>query len=175
VLGFKRLVTGGRHVVEPTTRFISPGLRGFRQFLMRGNVLDLAVAVVIGAAFNDLVKSLVAHLLTPLIAAVAGEPDFSRLAFRIHRSTFGYGAFLNDVVSFLVVAAAVYFVVVMPIAKANELRRRGEQPEEEEPALSDEARLLMEIRDLLAGNPRQAERAAETTPDGEPSRPVSDR
>jgi large conductance mechanosensitive channel len=125
-------------------------LQGFKNFLMRGNIIDLAVAVVIGTAFTALVKSLVDNILTPLIAAIAGKPSFQGLTFRIHRSTFTYGLFINDAISFLIVAAVIYFLVVMPLAKISERRRSGETPTQADPVLSDEALLLVEIRDLLA-------------------------
>jgi large conductance mechanosensitive channel len=138
--------------VEPSTHLITPGLKGFKQFLMRGNIVDLAIAVVVGTAFTAVVQSMVKNLFTPLIAAIGGEPDFSRLTFTINDSRFNYGTFINDVITFVVIAAAIYFIVVLPIAKANELRRRGEpQATETEPAITDEVRLLSEIRDLLAG------------------------
>ncbi|KAB8186972.1 large conductance mechanosensitive channel protein MscL [Nonomuraea phyllanthi] len=89
-------------------------MRGFKQFLMRGNVVDLAVAVVIGAAFNAIVQSFVADLLTPLISAFGGLPDFSSLKVTIGRSSFMYGNFINALVSFLMVAGVVYFLVVKP-------------------------------------------------------------
>lgn len=89
-------------------------MRGFKQFLMRGNVIDLAVAVVIGAAFNAIVQSFVADLLTPLISAFGGLPDFSSLKVTIGRSSFMYGNFINALVSFLMVAGVVYFLVVKP-------------------------------------------------------------
>jgi large conductance mechanosensitive channel len=90
-------------------------LKGFKEFVMRGNVVDLAVAVVIGAAFGALVTSMVEDLLTPLIAAIIGKPDFGDLTFRIHGSTFFYGEFLNALISFLSIATAVYFFVVAPL------------------------------------------------------------
>lgn len=153
MFGFRKVVDRGRDVVEPTTRLIRPGLAGFKQFLMRGNIVDLAVAVVLGTAFTAVVKALVDNILTPLIAAIGGKPDFAGLTFTVHHSVFRYGLFLNALVTFLIVAATVYFLVVLPIAKANELRKRGHaKPEEAEPAVSDEARLLTEIRDLLAGD-----------------------
>jgi large conductance mechanosensitive channel len=90
-------------------------LKGFRDFILRGNVVDLAVAVVIGAAFGALVTSFVVNLITPLIAAIIGEPDFSDLHFTINGSDFTYGAFLNALISFLAIAAVVYFFVVQPL------------------------------------------------------------
>lgn len=98
-------------------------IKGFRDFIMRGNVVDLAVAVVIGAAFNSVVSSLVEDLLTPVVAAIFGEPDFSALTFTINDSVFRYGEFLNAVIAFLSVAAAVYFFVVAPM---NRLKRPEE-------------------------------------------------
>jgi len=101
--------------------------REFRTFLLRGNVIDLAVAVVIGAAFGSVVTSFVDNLLTPIITAVAGEPDFSGLTFTINDSVFGYGAFLTALISFVLIAAAVFFAVVQPI-NALVARSRHEAP-----------------------------------------------
>jgi len=89
----------------------------FRKFILRGNVVDLAVAVVVGAAFNNVVQSLVKDIFTPLIAAVGGQHDFSKLAFQIHGSTFMYGEVINFLISFLLVAAVVFFFVVQPLNK----------------------------------------------------------
>ncbi len=99
---------------------------GFGRFLMRGNVVDLAVAVVIGAAFGAIVTSLVKDLITPLIAAIIGKPDFSALAFTINNSRFAIGDFINAVVAFMLVAAAIYFFVVVPM---NALTARFTKPE----------------------------------------------
>jgi large conductance mechanosensitive channel len=96
-------------------------LKEFRQFILRGNVIDLAVAVVIGAAFKSVVDALVADFVTPLIAAIGGKPDFSELHFTINSSVFKYGAFLNEVVSFVIIAAVVFFLIVKPV---NELLKR---------------------------------------------------
>ena len=96
-------------------------LNEFKAFLMRGNVVDLAVAVVLGVAFGAVVTSLVSDLLTPIVAAVIGEPDFSRLTFEINGSTFFYGNFINAVISFAMIAAAIFFFVVVPY---NELMKR---------------------------------------------------
>ncbi len=90
-------------------------LTGFKTFLLRGNVVDLAVGVVVGAAFTNIVNSLVADLLTPLIGAIARVPDFSNLSFAINGSKFMYGDFINKFISFLLVATAVYFFVVVPM------------------------------------------------------------
>ncbi len=103
-------------------------LKGFRQFLMRGNVVDLAVAVVMGAAFGAVVSALVKDLITPLVAAIFGKPDFSALTFEVNGSKFLYGDFINAVVSFLLVGAAVYFVVVLPMNALTARLRRGEAP-----------------------------------------------
>ncbi|MGW6496823.1 large conductance mechanosensitive channel protein MscL [Nonomuraea angiospora] len=89
-------------------------MSGFKKFLMQGNVIDLAVAVVIGAALNSIVQSFVADLLTPLISAFGGLPDFSSLKVTVGRSNFMYGTFINAIISFLMVAAVVYFLLVKP-------------------------------------------------------------
>jgi large conductance mechanosensitive channel len=94
-------------------------LKGFKEFVLRGNVVDLAVAVVIGGAFGAIVTALVKDLITPLVAALAGKPDFSALTFTINGSKFLYGDFINAVVSFLLVAGAIYFFVVVPINAIN--------------------------------------------------------
>jgi large conductance mechanosensitive channel len=90
-------------------------LKEFRQFLLRGNLVDLAVAVVIGTAFSAVVAALVANIITPLIAAIGGEPDFGDLSFTINNSVFAYGAFLNALITFVIVAAVVFFFVVKPV------------------------------------------------------------
>lgn len=90
-------------------------LRGFKQFLLRGNVVDLAIGVVIGIAFGAVVTAFVEDLLTPLIGALIGEPDFSGLTFTINGSVFYYGDFINKVITFISIATAIYFLVVMPI------------------------------------------------------------
>jgi len=102
-------------------------LKGFLQFVLRGSVVDLAVGVVIGAAFGTVVTSFVKDLLTPFIAAIVGKPDFGSLSFTINNSTFLYGDFINAAVSFVLVAAAVYFFVVTPI-NALVSRARKEPP-----------------------------------------------
>jgi large conductance mechanosensitive channel len=103
-------------------------LKGFRQFMMRGNVLDLAVAVVIGAAFGAVITALVKDLLTPLIAAIVGKPDFSTIAFEVNGSKFLVGDFINALVSFILIAAAVYFFVIVPVNALTARLRRGEAP-----------------------------------------------
>lgn len=101
-------------------------LTGFKQFLMRGNVVDLAVAVVMGGAFGAVVTALVKDLITPLIAALVGKPDFSAIAFTVNNSKFLVGDFVNALVSFLLVAAAIYFFVVLPVNALMARMRRGE-------------------------------------------------
>jgi large conductance mechanosensitive channel len=103
-------------------------LKGFRQFLMRGNVIDLAVAVVIGGAFGTVVEALVKDLITPLIAAIVGQPDFSAIKFTVNGSQFLLGDFINAVLSFVLVGAAVYFFVVVPVNAIAARRARGELP-----------------------------------------------
>jgi large conductance mechanosensitive channel len=103
-------------------------LRGFREFVMRGNVIDLAVAVVIGAAFGAVIAAFVKDLITPLIAAFVGKPDFSALGVTINGSRLLVGDFLNALISFLLVAAAVYVFVVTPMNAMAERRKRGEAP-----------------------------------------------
>jgi large conductance mechanosensitive channel len=103
-------------------------LKDFKQFLLRGNVVDLAVAVVIGAAFNSVVQALVKDMITPLIAAIGGKPDFGHLMFTIHNSQFSYGDFLNQLLSFIIVAVVVFFLVVQPINHLIQVSRRKEKP-----------------------------------------------
>ena len=129
-------------------------IKGFKEFIMRGNVVDLAVAVVIGAAFGAVVQSLVKDILTPLIAAIVGKPDFSNLTFTIHKSKFFYGSFINAVISFLLIAAAVYFFIVAPLNTIAERRaaRLAKGEPDPEPK-GEEVQLLEQIRDLLAQRP----------------------
>ena len=101
-------------------------MRGFKQFMMRGNVVELAVAVVVGGAFGAVVTALVKDLITPLIAAIFGKPDFSAIFFTIHNSRFPVGDFINALVAFLMVGSAVYFLVVLPINALTASMRRGE-------------------------------------------------
>ena len=103
-------------------------LKGFKEFLLRGSVVDLAVAVVIGGAFGTVVAALVKDLLTPLIAAIVGKPDFSAIAFAVNGSQFLIGDFINASVGFMLVAAAIYFFVVTPMNMVMAKRRSGEAP-----------------------------------------------
>jgi large conductance mechanosensitive channel len=103
-------------------------MKGFKQFLLRGNVVDLAVAVVMGVAFGAVVTALVKDLLTPLIAAIVGAPDFSGIKLVLNNSTFLIGDFTNALISFILIAAAVYFFVVLPINTLIARMHRGEVP-----------------------------------------------
>jgi large conductance mechanosensitive channel len=103
-------------------------MKGFKQFMLRGNVIDLAVAVVMGAAFGAVVTALVKDLITPLIAAIVGKPDFSAIEFTVNNSKFLIGDFINALVSFLLIGTAVYFFVVLPVNTLLARMRRGEAP-----------------------------------------------
>ena len=120
-------------------------IKGFRNFILRGNVVDLAVGVMIGAAFTAVVNSLVKDLMTPFMAAIIKQPDFSTLSFTINGSKFLYGDFLNALLTFIIVAVTIYFFVVLPVNKLL-TRFRGSP---EAPKKAPQERLLEEIRDLL--------------------------
>jgi len=128
-------------------------LQGFKEFISRGNAVDLAVGVVIGAAFGAVVTALVDNVLNPLIGGIFGQPNLDRI-WVITLSGGGepteilFGAVLTALINFLLVAAAIYFFVVVPLNKLAERRDRGEEPEDEAPA--EDVALLTEIRDLLA-------------------------
>lgn len=115
---------------------------GFKQFLLRGNVVDLAVGVVVGAAFGTVVTAMVKDLLTPLIAAVAAKPDFSAFTFTVNNSKFLYGDFLNAVVSFVIIAAAIYYLVVLPV---NALMARAHKEPPADPTTKRCPECLSEI------------------------------
>jgi large conductance mechanosensitive channel len=104
-------------------------VKDFKEFLLRGNLVDLAVGIVIGVAFGAVVTALVTDLITPLIAAIGGQPDFSALTFRINGSKFLYGAFLNAVISFVVIAAVVFFFVVKPVNALMERAKKEPPPD----------------------------------------------
>ena len=129
-------------------------IKGFKDFLMRGNVVDLAVAVVIGAAFGAVVTAVVDGVLMPLIGAIGGVKDFSSNYFTLNGSEIKYGLVINALIAFLLVAAAIYFFVIYPLKRLQDLRRQGDAPT---PSPSDEVVLLTEIRDLLRneGVPRR--------------------
>src|ERR1700728_2645461 len=101
-------------------------MKGFKQFMLRGNVLDLAVAVVMGAAFGAVVTALVTDLITPVIAAIVGRPEFFNIVFTVNNSKFLIGDFTNKLISFLLIGVAVYFFVVLPVNKLMARMRRGE-------------------------------------------------
>jgi large conductance mechanosensitive channel len=103
-----------------------PGMSGFRNFILRGNLVDLAVAVVIGAQFSSLVKQFVNSFISPLLALIGGKPNFNTLAFTVGKSRFSYGAFLTEVLSFLISAAVVYFVIVVPVSRALRLFQKDQ-------------------------------------------------
>jgi large conductance mechanosensitive channel len=105
-------------------------MKGFKQFLMRGNLVDLAVAVVIGVAFNAVVQALIADIITPIIAAIAHKPNFGALTFTINGSKFSYGLFLNALISFVIVAAVVYFLVVAPMNRLMTYTQRNQEATE---------------------------------------------
>jgi large conductance mechanosensitive channel len=115
---------------------------GFRQFLLRGNVVDLAVGVVVGAAFGGVVTALTKDLLTPLIAAAVGKPDFSRIQLTVNGSKFLVGDFINAIVSFLLVATAVYYLVVLPV---NALVSRAHKEPPADPSTKKCPECLSEI------------------------------
>jgi len=117
-------------------------MSGFKQFLLRGNVVDLAVGVVVGASFGAVVTALVKDLLTPLIAALGKAPDFSALSFTMNGSKFLYGDFINAIVSFIIIAAAVYFFVVLPI---NALVQRAHHEPPADPSTKKCPECLQEI------------------------------
>ena len=103
-------------------------MKGFKQFILRGNVLDLAVAVVMGAAFGAVVTALVKDLVTPLIAAIAGTPDFSAIVVTVNGSKLLVGDFMNAVIAFFLMAVAVYFFIVLPVNRITARMNRGEAP-----------------------------------------------
>jgi large conductance mechanosensitive channel len=105
---------------------------GFRKFLLRGNLVDLAVAVVIGLAFAAVVTALVKDIITPMIAAIGGQPNFETLTFTVNHSKFSYGDFINELISFAVIAAVVYFLVVTPVGRLLDMLTRKEAAAERE-------------------------------------------
>jgi large conductance mechanosensitive channel len=134
-------------------------MKGFRDFILRGNVVDLAVAVVIGAAFGNIVAALVKDLITPLIAAIGGQPDFSSIAFTINNSKFLIGDFINSLISFLIIAAVVYFFVVLPV---NQLMKRFKPAESAAPETTRECPYCLSII------PKAATRCAHCTSEVKP-------
>lgn len=127
-------------------------LKGFKEFIMRGNVIDLAVAFVIGLAFGQVVTAIVDGLINPIIAAIFGKTDLTGvMSFTINDARFSIGLILDALINFLAVAAAVYFLIVMPINRLAERRARGAEPEPD--PLTVDQQLLTEIRDSLRTRP----------------------
>lgn len=127
-------------------------MQGFKKFILRGNVIELAVAVIIGAAFTAIVNALVEGIFNPIIAAIFNAEEISQAVWQVGSITLGIGAVIGAVINFLLIALVVYFVIILPINKLNDLayeRRHGKKPADEEAAPS-ETDLLIEIRDLLA-------------------------
>jgi large conductance mechanosensitive channel len=116
--GIPTWIGRGRWPDSSTTQEVKY-VKGFRTFISRGNLIDLAVAVVIGTAFTAVVTAIVADLITPLIAAIGGQPNFANLTFTLNKSTFKYGALFNALISFLIIAAVVYYLIVAPMAKVT--------------------------------------------------------
>ena len=117
-------------------------VKDFKEFLLRGNLVDLAVGVVIGIAFTAVITALVGDLITPLIAAIGGKPDFGQLSFHINGSTFKYGDFINAVITFVIIAAVVFFLVVKPV---NALMKRYRTEPDVEQTTKDCPRCLSSI------------------------------
>lgn len=122
-------------------------LKGFKEFIMRGNVIDLAVAVVIGSALTAVIDRVVSGIINPLIAMLGGQPSLASITITINNAVFQIGSVIDALITFVIIAAAVYFVIVVPMNKIIERRKAGEEPEPE-PG-TPEAELLTEIRDLL--------------------------
>lgn len=130
-------------------------IKGFKEFITRGNVLDLAVGLIVGAAFTGVVTGLMDGVLNPLIALIFGEPDVSDVGFHIFKTVFPIGLFLQAVLNFFIVSAALYFVVVMPLNRLMARRKQGTEPEPKAPA--EDVILLQEIRDLLRAQAGQSD------------------
>ena len=129
-------------------------LKGFKEFISRGNVVELAVGVIIGAAFKNIVDALVDGIINPLIAAVIGKPDFSdAFILTLNGTDVKFGLLITAIINFLLMALAIYFCIVVPMNALNARRKKDEEETVEE--ASDEVKLLTEIRDALAqGTPR---------------------
>lgn len=124
-------------------------IQGFKDFIARGSAIEMAVGIVLGLAFTEVIDAVVNGLIHPVIAAIGGKPDLSQLwMFEVNEAEFSIGVILGALVNFLIVAAALYFVVVLPLNTLAERRKRGEEPEPAAPA--EDVLLLQEIRDLLA-------------------------
>ena len=139
-------------------------IKGFREFILRGNVVELAVAVVMGTAFGAIVNALVADIIMPLITAIFGKPDYSLLVWTVHKSTIKYGSFITAIIQFLLIALAVYFFIVMPLNYLDKMRKRR-QGLPEAPPTETELEVLMQIRDALAASGNGSGRAPGTGAD----------
>jgi len=129
-------------------------LKGFKEFIARGNAVELAIGIVIGTAFGAVIASIVDNFINPLIGAIFGKPDLSgTLNLTLNGGEFHFGAILTAIINFILVAAAIYFVVVVPLNAMQRRRRTEEVPADEKP---EDVALLEQIRDLLAGRPPQA-------------------
>ena len=127
-------------------------MKGFREFIMRGNVIELAVAVIIGAAFTSIVNTIVDGIFNPIIAAIFNADEIGKVVWQLGPVSLGVGAVLGAIINFLLIALVVYFCIILPMNKLNErlyVKKHGHKPSEEEAAPS-ETELLTEIRDLLA-------------------------
>jgi|LSQX01.3.fsa_nt_gb large conductance mechanosensitive channel len=151
-------------------------MKGFKEFIMRGNVIELAVAVIIGAAFTSIVNSLVDGIFNPIIAAIFNADEINKAVWQLGPISLGIGAVLGAVINFVLIAAVVYFAIILPMNKLNEaayVRKHGHKPEEEE-AEATETDLLTEIRDLLAARESAAGSTGAAgsagTADGAPSK-----
>lgn len=138
---------------------ITHAMGGFKKFLLRGNIVELAVAVIVGATFSGLVQALVRDLITPLIGAVTGgrEPDFAQYSFTVNGSEFKYGDFLNHLISFLIIAAVIYWLVVMPMTRLISLLE------------GDKAATTKQCPECLSDIPAEARRCAHCTAELVPS------
>ncbi|MCL1801524.1 MAG: large conductance mechanosensitive channel protein MscL [Promicromonosporaceae bacterium] len=131
-------------------------LKGFKAFLLRGNILDLAIGIVVGGAFTGVVNGLLDGILNPLIAAIFGQPDISYVGhFTVNGADFSIGEFAQALLNFLIIATTLYFLVIVPVKRLSELGARKEQEPEPEPvpAPTDEYQVLCQIRDLLSAAP----------------------
>lgn len=146
-----RPIARSTETLNAATGSSKKALNDFRQFLLRGNVVDLAVGVVIGAAFSQMVQALVKDFITPLIAAIGGQPDFSSLSFEINGSKFLYGEFLNALISFILIAFVVFFFVVRPVNRLVDRFKSGETP----------APTTRKCPECLSDIPKEARRCAQ--------------
>ena len=142
-------------MIRPLVGYFEDMLKGFKDFIMKGNVVDLAVAVVIGAAFGAVINSLVANIIMPLIAALTNAPNFDSFALlTINGVDIKFGVFITALVNFIIIAAAIYFIVVVPMNHVIARRNAKLGIKEAEPAVDPQIELLTEIRDALTSAPQ---------------------